>query len=106
VWSQHEPNALIRACSISSVITATCVAIVLTSASDLTIGPNGQPLFSGYRYGAITPTGLSIEEVHDGSIFMSNSNSSIEIVAGLETTTVVSIFIVKKCTTWFMKGHQ
>ncbi|XP_078160745.1 squamosa promoter-binding-like protein 13A [Carex rostrata] len=51
------------------------VATVAASASDLAMGPNCQPLFSGYRYGAVTPTGLSMEEVHDANVFMSNSNS-------------------------------
>jgi hypothetical protein len=58
-------------------------ATVSASASDLRMGPNGQSLFLGYRYGAVTPTGLSIEEVHDGSVFMSNSNSSNGIATGI-----------------------
>jgi hypothetical protein len=78
-------------------------ATVAASASDLTIGPNGQPLFSGYRYGAGIPTGLSMEEVHDGSVFMSNSNSSNRIAAGIRNCNSVVNF---HCQEMHNVGHE
>ncbi|KAJ4752133.1 Squamosa promoter-binding protein [Rhynchospora pubera] len=56
---------------------------VSASASDLAMGPTGQPLFSSYRYGPVTPTGLSLEGVHDRNIFMSNSNAGNGIASGI-----------------------
>ncbi|KAJ3671857.1 hypothetical protein LUZ60_007936 [Juncus effusus] len=67
----------------NKIIYSECALSLLSSppasapaaASDLTVGPACQSLFSGYQYPSVTATGFVLDDLHEGNAFVSDSDS-------------------------------